>query len=191
MTQVYSHITRTYLAERVVLSSPSLPPLRPAMKRAPADSASVQSRAGAAKWIPAAQVGSANVGGAVGKIWDERNSIVSGGGGKKVGAGGKKPGNKGKNGSTAVTPEKGQASLTGFFIKKGPSEPRPPPPSSSVAEHESAAPSAVTAEDEDIIIVETTAATGRIAETGVGTALKSSSVKVYKKRRIASDSEDE
>lgn len=196
VTQVYSHITRTYLAERVVLSSPSLPPLRPASKRAPADSASVQSRAGAARWIPASQVASANVGGAVGKIWDERNSVVSGGGGggggKKVGTSGKKAGHKGKNGSTAAAPEKGQASLAGFFMKKGPSEPRPPPPSSSSAEHESAAPSAVTAEDDDdIVIVETTATTGRVAEAGVRTALKSSPVKVYKKRRIASDSEDE
>lgn len=196
VTQVYSHITRTYLAERVVLSSPSLPPLRPASKRAPADSAAVvQSRAGAAKWIPASQVASANVGGAVGKIWDERNSVVrggdGGGGGKKVGTSGKKSGNKGKNGSIAAGPEKGQASLAGFFVKKGSSDPRPPPPSSSSAKQESWAPSAISAEDDDIVIVETTAATGRVAEAQMRTVLKSSPVKVYKKRRIASDSEDE
>ena len=198
VTQVYSHITRTYLAERVVLSSPSLPPLRPASKRAPADSAAVvQSRAGAAKWVPTSQVASANVGGAVGKIWDERNSVVRGGGGgggcggKKVGTSGKKAGNKGKNGSIAAGPEKGQASLAGFFVKKGSSDPRPPPPPSSSAKQELAAPSAVTAEDDDIVIVETTAATGRVAESEMRTVLKSSPVKVYKKRRIASDSEDE
>lgn len=200
VTQVYSHITRTYLAERVVLSSSSLPPLRPASKQAPADStAVVQSRAGAAKWIPASQVGSANVGGAVGKIWDERNSLVNGagggggggGGGKKVGRNGKKSGNKGKNGSTAAAPEKGQASLAGFFIKKGPSEPRPPPPPSPSAKHELAVASAVTAEDDDVVIVEATAVTGSVAEAKVRTALKSSPVKVYKKRRIASDSEDD
>ncbi|KWU41321.1 DNA glycosylase [Rhodotorula sp. JG-1b] len=198
VTQVYSHITRTYLAERVVLSSPSLPPLRPAAKRAPADSAAVvQSRAGAAKWVPTSQVASANIGGAVGKIWDERNSVVRGGGGgggcggKKVGTSGKKAGNKGKNGSIAAGPEKGQASLAGFFVKKGSSDPRPPPPPSSSAKQELAAPSAVTAEDDDIVIVETTAATGRVAESEMRTVLKSSPVKVYKKRRIASDSEDE
>ncbi|GAA5863983.1 hypothetical protein JCM3774_004444 [Rhodotorula dairenensis] len=206
VTQVYSHITRTYLAERVVISSASLPPLRPAARTPAAadDEGSVQSRAGSAKWVPASQVATANVGGAVGKIWDERGHAVKGG---RIGLTAKKPASRAKNGVAGQRgPEKGQVSLNGFFTRQSSATTTAdsgPLVSSSAGGSQTGrsavASAAQDADEDDLIIVEaastrtvqSTAEAGKATETAVRTAIGSSAVKVYKKRRIASDSEDE
>lgn len=181
VTQVYSHITRTYFAERVVLTSPMLPPLHPAPKK-PTESSLVQSRVGHAVWVPASQVADANVGGAVGKIWDERNAHAKGGrtgGAQKKGASG---GNakKAKEGGKV---ERGQASLTGFFTKKaGESEPKRGGKAADRKQED--------ADGDDLVIIDPVepAAEGPRAPRSSASKVQP---KPYKKRRIASDSEDE
>lgn len=203
VTQVYSHMTRTYLAERVVISSATLPRLRPA-KRDAADVEPVQSRAGSAKWVPASAVATANVGGAVGKIWEERVHVVKGG---KAGTTAKKPASKARNGVAAAAarrlPEKGQVSLNGFFTRKtSASTAAQASPSSAVGGSrssrspsiKSAFASAAQDEDDDLVIVEAVSSTTvqAIAESDKPRqASAGGPAKVYKKRRIASDSEDE
>ncbi|KAL8277243.1 hypothetical protein RQP46_010312 [Phenoliferia psychrophenolica] len=76
ITQVYSHQTRLYHILRVVLSSPSPPSLSTSSSTTP--DKSLQSLAGRAKWIDEADVKGSNIGGAVGKVWEVRQSGKSG-----------------------------------------------------------------------------------------------------------------
>lgn len=81
VTQVYSHQIRTYSAIRLVLESDSLPRLRmdSRLERASTDEdALVQSLVGRGKWVDEIDVAGANTGGAVGKIWDERERARKG-----------------------------------------------------------------------------------------------------------------
>lgn len=193
VVQVYSHITRTYLSERVVLTSQTLPALcRAASTEQPSGSAAVvQSRVGAAKWVPAGEVAEANVGGAVGKIWEERVNLVRGTGvpgGKKSGAA--------KKGKTAARVEKGQASLTGFFAKKQGGTPGAASSSSPQADPGKSKSERVDMSDDPddvVVIMEASERTGLPARAGKEDDRPTKAVvaKTYKKRRIASDSEDD
>ncbi|KAK4705882.1 A/G-specific adenine glycosylase, partial [Phenoliferia sp. Uapishka_3] len=76
ITQVYSHQTRLYHILSVVISSPSRPPLAPTPGK---DSGkSLMSLAGRGKWVDEADVAGSNIGGAVGKIWEVRQSGING-----------------------------------------------------------------------------------------------------------------
>jgi A/G-specific adenine glycosylase len=71
ITHVYSHVVRTYHPLRIIITSPSLPRLA----SAPASndkSELVQSLPGRCRWIDESEVEGANTGGAVGKVWEER-----------------------------------------------------------------------------------------------------------------------
>ncbi|GAA5924029.1 hypothetical protein JCM3775_005577 [Rhodotorula graminis] len=195
VTQIYSHLVRTHHAERLVLCSSSPPALRPALsakeaaraaKKAGADDdALVQSLAGRAKWVDAAEVPTANIGGAVAKVWVERLAVVGGRaaggveGKKKAAAGGKGKG-KGKAEGKA---DKGQGSLMGFFAKK---EPAPKPSrdkAALVSGQERASEGERDASDDDEVIV--------VDETTSGGSASVEEKKVYKKRRIAPASDEE
>ncbi|KAK4050309.1 hypothetical protein OIV83_003630 [Microbotryomycetes sp. JL201] len=63
--QIYSHQIRTYFATRVVIESNELPNLASAKN-------GTEYGVGRCKWVDEKDVASANTGGAVGKIWDER-----------------------------------------------------------------------------------------------------------------------
>ncbi|GAA5881598.1 hypothetical protein JCM8547_002315, partial [Rhodosporidiobolus lusitaniae] len=181
---IYSHKSVTYFAARIVLSSPSLPSLHtslsaPKSKVKDSDGEVLpQSLPGRGRWVDAGEVKGSNIGGAVGKVWEERERAVKGepmeekkGKGKKAstaagGGGGKKA--KGKE------QEKGQGSLLGFFGKKGGA-------GEKVKKEKEVS-------DDDLVIVE--------QEEKVVVKEKKVIVeekKVYKKRRIApaSDEEDE
>ncbi|GAA5890719.1 hypothetical protein JCM8208_004972 [Rhodotorula glutinis] len=195
VTQIYSHLTRTYHAERLVLCSPSPPALRPALsakeaaraaKEADDDDALalVQSLAGRAKWVDALEVPTANIGGAVGKVWEERMAVVGGrvGGGegrKKAAAGGKGKG-KGKGEGKA---EKGQGSLMGFFSKKETAK------ATLVGGQERASEGERDASDDDEVIVVEEVSGRSTATSREGTSVEEK--KVYKKRRIAPASDEE
>ncbi|GAA5826449.1 hypothetical protein JCM11251_002375 [Rhodosporidiobolus azoricus] len=198
---IYSHMKRTYFAERIVLSSSSLPTLHKASsssaltpkkgsktKDASAEEV-VHSLPGRGKWVDASAVEGENTGGAVGKVWEERQRSVKGLGSvkekKTTGKGAGRVKKEKKN------DEKGQGSLLGFFGKKevkvavkemGKGKKR--------AEHS----------DEDLIIVEekeekvkATAVVKEEKENEAKVEIKVEEKKVYKKRRIApsSDEEDE
>ncbi|GAA5844513.1 hypothetical protein JCM9279_006329 [Rhodotorula babjevae] len=197
VTQIYSHLNRTYHAERLVLCSPAPPALRPALSAKKAARAArkveldedddgaaalVQSLAGRAKWVSAAEVPTANIGGAVGKVWEERLGIVgrraAGGEGKKKAMSGKGKG-KGKAEGKA---EKGQGSLMGFFAKKEAA----PKAAALVGGQERASEAERDASDDEVIVVEQ--ASARSTATGSEAA---SVEKVYKKRRIAPASDEE
>ncbi|GAA6007004.1 A/G-specific adenine glycosylase [Rhodotorula paludigena] len=193
VVHVYSHITRTYLSERIVLVSPSPPALRPAASPSPSKKGDdgkaplVQSLAGRAKWVHAEDVPTNNIGGAVGKIWEERERVekrLPGGGGKgKKGAA--KAGGKGKK----PLVEKGQGSLMGFFAKKdsvGSASPEK-------AKKEAAARKKEEVDDEVIVIDEPKTVEVSTQAPVVVTEVKVQERSVYKKRRIApsSDEEDE
>ncbi|MCZ6910287.1 MAG: hypothetical protein O7C56_04740, partial [Rickettsia endosymbiont of Ixodes persulcatus] len=90
ITQVYSHQTRLYHILRVVLSSSSLPTLLTSTSSVTLDK-SLKSLAGRAKWVDEADVKGSNIGGAVGKVWEVRQSGKNGLGklsGKPRGGGG-------------------------------------------------------------------------------------------------------
>lgn len=79
ITQVYSHQIRLYHILRVVLSSPSLPELATSNKAQKAG----ESVVGRGKWVDEASVAGANIGGAVGKVWEVRMGGGVGPGPKK------------------------------------------------------------------------------------------------------------
>ncbi|KAM0786380.1 hypothetical protein ACM66B_001848 [Microbotryomycetes sp. NB124-2] len=69
--QVYSHQIRTYLVIKVVIESNRLPKLAtPSIKSTSSDAKAYG--VGRCKWVDEKDVANANTGGAVGKIWDER-----------------------------------------------------------------------------------------------------------------------
>lgn len=207
VTQVYSHLNRTYHPERLVLCSASPPALRPApasdasspprkRKRkaaAPDDDADddddvhteplVQSLAGRATWVPAAEVPTANIGGAVAKVWGGRRAVVAGRGGGDAEGKGHSKGGKGK-GKGGV--EKGQGSLMGFFARK----------ETAAVETGRSGKKALTGgqarakedasdEDDEVIVVDET-------ETGIrAQGVVDGGKKAYKKRRIAPASDEE
>ncbi|KAK4052013.1 hypothetical protein OIO90_004543 [Microbotryomycetes sp. JL221] len=72
--QVYSHQIRTYWSTKVVVESNDLPKLC-----SPSSSANVEAYGvGRCKWIGEEDVANSNTGGAVGKIWDERERLRQG-----------------------------------------------------------------------------------------------------------------
>lgn len=194
---VYSHKNVLYHPTRLVLSSPSLPTLHTASS-APSlsltdddnDEELLRSLPGRGKWVDAKDVETSNIGGAVGKVWEERGRAVRGepvgekgkGTGKKAVSGGKK-----KQGEK----EKGQGSLVGFFGVRG-----------------KAAKAAEKSDDDDLIIVEEeTVQKSRVSSTSsskkagsgkrvvAGVVKEKVEEKVVKKRVIAriapSSDEDE
>ncbi|GAA6003037.1 hypothetical protein JCM10207_001957 [Rhodosporidiobolus poonsookiae] len=194
---VYSHMKRTYFAERLVLSSSSSSPpalhtaaSAPKLKKHDDAEPLVQSLAGRGKWVDAADVRTSNIGGAVGKVWDERDRVVKGlpaGKGKKSVAGG-----AGKGKAKAKEQEKGQGSVLAFFGKKALAAGKVEKEKKEKAKQEDS--------DDDLVIVEERAVAvekvkvdkeNRAAETSV--VVEAEEKKVYKKRRIApaSDEEDE
>ncbi|GAA5896460.1 hypothetical protein JCM6882_001019 [Rhodosporidiobolus microsporus] len=190
---IYSHMKRTYFGERIVLSSASLPTLHTSSSSSSSSSKKssqagdvVQSLPGRGKWVDAADVEGANTGGAVGKVWEERERVAKGLGpakekkGKKAGAGGgTKAKGKGKE-------EKGQGSLVGFFMKK-----------ETVAKEKGGSGKGkkrAENSDDDMVIVEDEVKVAAVREEKENKVeVKVEEKKVYKKRRIApaSDEEDE
>ncbi|GAA6043599.1 hypothetical protein JCM8097_008279 [Rhodosporidiobolus ruineniae] len=187
VSHTYSHMIRTYHPERLVLSSPSSsgPPALHTADSAPrpkgADKDLARSRPGFGKWVDASAVEGQNLGGAVGKVWEERQAVVSGKGGGSSGGGGAKKGKKAPSAAAAkgkkekeAAAEKGQGSLLGFFGKKM---------GVVKVEEEKKARKEASAEDDDddddVIVVE--------EETKVKVVEK----KVYKKRRTAPSSDEE
>ncbi|BGP40808.1 hypothetical protein JCM10450v2_004811 [Rhodotorula kratochvilovae] len=183
-TQIYSHLTRTYHAERLVLVSPSPPALLPAPKgkaSAAGTDTVVQSLPGRAKWVRAADVPTANIGGAVGKVWEERGRAARGE--VPAPAKGTKKGGKKVQGKV----EKGQGSLMGFFARKD-----------GAAAGEKVAQKVRREEvdreesDDDVIVVEETTVTAvAVGATAPVTEVEVEEQKVYKKRRIAPASDEE
>ncbi|BGP08753.1 Adenine DNA glycosylase [Rhodotorula toruloides] len=173
VTHVYSHMNRTYHSERLVISSPSFPSLRKASPASPAKKDDlVQSLPCRGKWVDAADVEGENVGGAVGKVWEERQ-LQAKGLASKNGAKAKGKAKAGEGAKTAKV-EKRQGSLAGFFVKK----------------EEKRVKETVEVDDELIVVEEK-------HEVKVGTnggkaeAVVEQQSKIYKKRRIAPASDDE
>ncbi|BGP25269.1 A/G-specific adenine DNA glycosylase [Rhodotorula toruloides] len=175
VTHVYSHMNRTYHSERLVISSPSLPILRKSLTSPPAKNDDVvQSLPGRGKWVDVTAVEGENVGGAVGKVWEERQlqakGLASTNGAKGKGKG------KGKAGEGAkkAKVEKGQGSLSGFFVKK-----------------EKRVEETIEADDELIVVEEKREV--KVASKNGGSTKNHAEqeTKIYKKRRIAPSSEDE
>ncbi|GAA6051115.1 hypothetical protein JCM3770_004722 [Rhodotorula araucariae] len=192
VTQIYSHITRTYHAERLVLSSPSPPTLLPAPAGEPEDGEGAtlsQSLPGRAKWVAAADVPTANIGGAVAKVWDERGRAVRGDGAPRAR---REKGNGGK-GQRAPTKksaevEKGQGTLMGFFARKEGKEDGPGSAALKEARREKAEREA--SDDDDVIVVRQTEISA-VTTTGKTAMAKArvEETRVYKKRRIAPSSD--
>ncbi|GAA5910346.1 hypothetical protein JCM5296_000564 [Sporobolomyces johnsonii] len=189
VTHVYSHMIRTYHAERVVLTSPSLPSFVAAPSAANKSSKSskskddevtlVQSLPGRGKWVDAEQVKGENIGGAVGKVWEEREAAVSG----KARVSGKKGASGSARGKKKDMEEKDgkQGSLMGWFgAKGGPGKAKLKPKGKE--------------EDDEVVVVEETVSTKvkvRSARSGVEVEVDEAAKKVYKKRRIAPSSDSE
>ncbi|BGP16879.1 hypothetical protein JCM10213_007326 [Rhodosporidiobolus nylandii] len=190
VTHTYSHMVRTYHAIRVVLSSPSLPTLHTASsgkgKGKDADGL-VHSLPGRGRWVDAAGVKGENIGGAVGKVWDERQRAVKGlpsssAKAKKAAAGGKAKAKKQEQEG-----EKGQASLMGFFGKKPAKEKAGGMGKRSAKEEDEG--------DDEVVIVEERAeqveVSGWKGKGAAAVTVKVEEKKVYKKRRIAPASDEE
>lgn len=167
-------MNRTYHSERLVISSASLPSLRKASSSAsPAKKDDlVQSLPGRGKWVDAEDVEGENVGGAVGKVWEERQlqakGLASKNGAKvKVKA-------KAGEGAKKAKVDKGQGSLAGFFVKK----------------EEKRVKEAVGVDDE-LIVVEEKREVEVTGTNGGETEAVERESKIYKKRRIAPASDDE
>lgn len=132
----------------------------------------MQSLPGRGKWVDAADVEGENVGGAVGKVWEERQ-LQAKGLASKNGAKAKGKAKAGEGAKTAKV-EKRQGSLAGFFVKK----------------EEKRVKETVEVDDELIVVEEK-------HEVKVGTnggkaeAVVEQQSKIYKKRRIAPASDDE
>ncbi|CEQ41390.1 SPOSA6832_03081 [Sporobolomyces salmonicolor] len=193
VTHVYSHMIRTYHAERVVFTSPALPALLPASsaKRSSKSGTGskdekatlVQSLPGRGKWVDAEEVKGENIGGAVGKVWEEREAAVSG----KARVGGKKGASgsaKGKKKEKEKEEKDGkQGSLMGWFGTKGGAEKAKVTPKGKEEE-----------DDEEVVVVEETVSTKvqvRSAGSGAAVEVNEAEKKVYKKRRIAPSSDSE
>ncbi|BGP32748.1 hypothetical protein JCM10296v2_004532 [Rhodotorula toruloides] len=173
VTHVYSHMNRTYHSERLVITSPSLPVLRKASSASPAKKDDlVQSLPGRGKWVDATDVEGENVGGAVGKVWEERQLQAKGLASKNgvKGKGKAKTGEGGKKGKV----EKGQGSLAGFFVKK----------------EEKRVKETVEADDE-LIVVEEKREVNVVTDGRTSEAIVEQETRMYKKRRIAPASDED
>ncbi|GAA5971129.1 hypothetical protein JCM11641_004156 [Rhodosporidiobolus odoratus] len=214
VTHVYSHMVRTYHPIRVVLTSTTPPALHSALASSSSSSTDsakakvqkkkqtraeaededakgsvVQSLPGRGKWVDAHGVEGANIGGAVGKVWEERQRAVKGlsgpvkvkGKGKGKGAGKKLGGEKEGKGKV----ERGQGSLLGFFAKR---EGEKVDEVVKVKKRQEK----VEGSDDDLVIMEEKQVDVEATKEETRVEAKEQK-KVYKKRRIApsSDTEDE